>query len=97
MTKYRNIKIDESIGEFNKKVVMNLVGLDGNAFSLMGEFSKRARRQGWTKEEINYVLEKCMGSDYENLLRTLMQYTTEDEENPELIYHNGKAYRRVEE
>jgi len=97
MTKYRNIKIDESIGEFNKKVVMELVGLDGNAFSLMGEFSKRARRQGWTNDEINYVLEKCMSSDYDNLLRTLMQYTTEDEENPEFVYHNGKAYRRVGE
>lgn len=97
MTKYRNIKIDESIGEFDKKVVMELVGLDGNAFVLMGEFSKRARRQGWTKEEIGYVLEKCMSGDYDNLLRTLMQYTTEDEENPEVVYHNGKAYRRVEE
>jgi hypothetical protein len=97
MSNCRNIKIDEINGEFNKKVVMELLGMDGNAFVLMGEFSKRARRQGWAKEEIDYVLGKCMSGDYNNLLRTLMQYTTEDEENPEVVYVNGKAYRRIEE
>lgn len=97
MSNFRNVKIDEINGDFDKKVVMELVGLDGNAFVLMGEFSKRARKQGWTKEEIDYVLNKCMSGDYNNLLRTLMQYTTEDDENPEVVYVNGKAYRRVGE
>lgn len=97
MSKYRNLKIDEINGDFDKKVVMELVGLDGNAFSLMGEFSKRAKRQGWKDEEVNYVLEKCMSGDYNNLLRTLMEYTTEDEENPEVVYVNGVAYRRIDE
>ena len=32
------------------RVTMNLVGLDGNAFALMGAFQKNARRQGWTQE-----------------------------------------------
>ena len=34
-----------------KKVKMQLVGLDGNAFSLMGAFQREARRQGWTQAE----------------------------------------------
>lgn len=64
----------------SKKVRMNLVGLDGNAFSLMGAFSRNARRQGWTKQEIDSVIEKCMSGDYNNLLRVLMENTEEIEE-----------------
>ena len=36
-----------------KKVKLELVGLDGNAFFLMGAFSRAARRQGWSQPEIN--------------------------------------------
>jgi hypothetical protein len=60
-----------------KKVKMKLVGLDGNAFSLMGAFQQNARRQGWKKEEIDEVIKKCMSGDYNNLLRVLMEHTEE--------------------
>jgi hypothetical protein len=60
-----------------KKVKMKLVGLDGNAFSLMGAFSSNARKQGWSKEEINVVIQECMSGDYDHLLVTLMEHTTE--------------------
>jgi len=60
-----------------KKVKMKLVGLDGNAFSLMGAFSSNARKQGWSKEEINVVIQECMSGDYNHLLVTLMEHTTE--------------------
>ena len=60
-----------------KKVKMRLVGLDSNAFSLMGAFKQNARRQGWNKEEIEVVMEKCMSGDYNNLLRVLMEHTEE--------------------
>jgi hypothetical protein len=60
-----------------KKVKMKLVGLDGNAFSLMGAFQQNARRQGWNKEEIDVVIKKCMSGDYNNLLRVLMEHTEE--------------------
>ena len=56
-----------------KKVKLKLVGLDGNAFSLMGAFQKQAQKEKWTKEEINEVLNKCMSGDYNNLLRTLSE------------------------
>jgi len=72
---FRNIKIDEISGDFNKKVQMELVGLDGNAFSLMGEFIKNARRQGWSHEEREYVLDQCMSGDYNHLLCVLLKYT----------------------
>jgi len=63
----------------NKKVSMTLVGLDGNAFSLMATFRKNALKQGWSEEEVNTVLNECMSGDYDHLLQTLIAYTTEDE------------------
>lgn len=63
----------------NKKVVMELVGLDGNAFSLLGTFQRNARRQGWTSEEIKEVLDDAMSGDYNHLLRVLMDHTTSEE------------------
>jgi hypothetical protein len=69
----------------NKRVYLNLVGLDGNAFALMGAFSREAKRQGWDSEEIQVVIDECKSGDYDHLLYTLMQYTEtgymkEDEE-----------------
>lgn len=95
MDNYRNIKIDEIGGDFKKKVTMNLVGMDGNAFNLMGQFSIRAKKEGWTVEEIDYVIDQCKSSDYDNLLRVLLRYTQENEEDPEVIYYNGNTYRKV--
>ena len=36
----------------NKKVKLKLVGLDGNAFFLMGTFRKQAKKEGWSEKEI---------------------------------------------
>lgn len=66
--------------ETTKKVVMNLVGLDGNAFSLMGAFQRNARRQDWTQEEIDVVLDECKSSNYNHLLATLMDNTEPEED-----------------
>jgi hypothetical protein len=62
-----------------KKVELTLVGLDGNAFSLMGAFQRAARRQGWNQDEIKEVLDDAMSGDYNHLLRVLMDNTTEEE------------------
>jgi hypothetical protein len=57
----------------SKKVKMQLVGLDGNAYSVMGAFQQEARRQGWTKEEIDKVLNEAMSGDYNHLLATIIE------------------------
>jgi len=67
--------------KIDKQVMLQLVGLDGNAYSLMGAFKKQARRERWTKEEIDFVLKDCMSGDYNHLLATLMQYCKEPEED----------------
>lgn len=61
------------------KVKMQLDGLDGNAFALMGAFSRNARRQGWTSDEIDTVLTECRSGDYDHLLCTLMDNIDDDE------------------
>ena len=69
----------ENKAQIEKRVKMTLVGLDGNAFVLMGTFSANAKKQGWSKAEINEVLEECRSGDYDNLLSTLIKYTTEED------------------
>lgn len=66
------------------KVKLDLVGLDGNAFSLMGAYKRAAREQGVPNKEIADVIAQCMGGDYKNLLRVLMENTTtEEDDEPE--------------
>lgn len=55
----------------NKTINLTLVGLDGNAFSLMGAFQRQARREGWTiakmwKMNIKNTYKRCpyMGGVY---------------------------------
>jgi len=62
----------------DKKIKLQLVGLDGNAYNLMGAFQRQARREKWTPDEIEAVLKECRSSSYEHLLTTLMDHC----ENP---------------
>jgi hypothetical protein len=62
-----------------KTINLSLVGLDGNAFSLMGAFSKQAKREGWTSDEIKSVTDDAMSGDYDHLLRTLINHCEPEE------------------
>ena len=61
-------------------VELQLVGIDSNAFSIMGAFKTAARRQGTPKEEIDAVLKEAMSSDYDHLLSTIIHNTSCPEE-----------------
>jgi hypothetical protein len=58
----------------SKKISLRLVGLDGNAFSLMGAFQKQARKENWSAAEIDTVLKEAQSSDYSHLLSTLAKH-----------------------
>lgn len=58
----------------NKKVKLNLVGTDGNAFSIMGAFSAAAKKAKWSDEETNTVLNEAMEGDYNHLLATIQEH-----------------------
>jgi len=58
----------------SKRVTLDLVGLDGNAFVLLGTFSRQARREGWSPEEIAEVRSEATSGDYDHLLQTLVTH-----------------------
>lgn len=60
------------------KVRLNIVGLDGNAFALIGNFQRAARQQGFAADWIDGVVKKMMAGDYDHLLSVLVAHT-EDE------------------
>ncbi|MFO0807545.1 MAG: hypothetical protein U0746_02895 [Gemmataceae bacterium] len=59
-----------------QKVQMTLVGIDGNAFSILGAFRRNARNQGWPQDAIDAVTTEAMRADYTHLLSTIMDATT---------------------
>jgi hypothetical protein len=58
----------------NKKLNLKMVGLNGNAFAVMGAFQTQARREKWTSEEINTVLKEAMSSDYSHLIASIAKH-----------------------
>ncbi|WP_026776305.1 hypothetical protein [Polaribacter sp. Hel_I_88] len=54
-----------------KTVNLNLVGVDGNAFMVMGIFRRQAKKEGWSSEEIELVMDEAKSGDYVHLLATI--------------------------
>lgn len=65
----------------NKQVTLELVGLNSNAFSILGAFQEQARKEKWSKEEIKEVLDEAMSGDYDHLLQTIVKHCKEEEED----------------
>lgn len=57
-----------------KRVNLDLIGLDGNAFSLLSHFRRQAKREGWSDEEIEKVLNEARSGDYNHLLVVLRDH-----------------------
>ena len=51
-----------------------LVGVDGNAISVMGYVSLAMQETGFTKDEINSYRKEAMSGDYDHLLCVSMEY-----------------------
>jgi len=56
------------------EIKVQLTGQDGNAFAIMGAVSRELRKAGVSKEEINEYTKQSMSGDYDNLLRTAMEW-----------------------
>ena len=46
----------------------SLIGIDGNAFSVMGYVRRAMAKEGCSKQAIDDYLKRAMSSDYNNLL-----------------------------
>ena len=53
---------------------VQLTGHDGNAFAILGTMQRALRNAGATKDEIQDFLNTATEGDYDNLLRTCMEY-----------------------
>lgn len=61
-------------------VNVNLIGEDGNAFSILGRATSAARTAGLSKDEIDAYQKEAMSNDYDHLLRTTMEWFTCDDQ-----------------
>ena len=51
-----------------------LVGVDGNAYAIMGYTSKAMKRAGFTKEEVDQMYKEATSGDYSNLICVCDEY-----------------------
>lgn len=56
-----------------------LVGIDGNAYSILGKFKRDARYAGWSPERIKQVMDDAKSGDYNHLLATIAHQYDMDE------------------
>lgn len=59
------------------KPKLQLSGMDGNAFGILGRWRDAARKAGWSAEEIEAVMTEAMSGDYDHLLATIMDNSEE--------------------
>ena len=64
-----------------KKAKMSLVGIDGNAFAIMGAVIRGLQRAGNSKAVIDEYKKKAMSGDYDNLICVSMDYIDDSEED----------------
>jgi hypothetical protein len=62
------------VGVKIKQVKLRLIGIDGNAFSVLGAFRRQAKKENWTSEEIDAVCDEAQTGNYAHLLVTIMKY-----------------------
>ncbi len=56
------------------EVQVQLTGNDGNAFAILGNCQKAARRAGLTKFQVDEFVNEATSGDYDHLLQTCMKY-----------------------
>lgn len=56
------------------EIEVELVGHDGNAFSILGRVSAALRRGKVPEEEVDEFMAEAMSGDYDHLLQTAMRW-----------------------
>jgi hypothetical protein len=56
------------------EVTVQLVGLDGNAFAILGRCRAAARRAGLARSEIDAFTAEATAGDYDALLQTCLRW-----------------------
>lgn len=67
----------------------NLVGVDGNAFSVMGYTARALKREG-LGDLVDQMHEEAESGDYDNLLMVCMKYIDKANESAEENKHDKR-------
>ena len=78
----------------DKKALFDLVWQDWNSFFLMWAFRKAAKDSWFTNEEIAKIIDKCKSWTYDELLQTIMLYSTDDKHE---VSRKKKAVLKVKD
>ncbi len=70
---------------------VQLVGMDGNAFAIMGRVSQALRRAKVKKGEIDKFMAEATAGDYNHLLYTVMQWVCTDSEDDDDDYDDDEG------
>lgn len=75
----------------NKKVKLSLIGVDANIYRVFSAFSKQAKCDGWTKEEIGRVVNRAKDGSYKHAANTIMEHCEDPDEleNPSVEFENS--------
>jgi hypothetical protein len=60
------------------EIQVQLVGLDGNAWSIMARVSSALKKAGVSEDEVSEYLAESQSGDYDNLLRTAVKWVSVD-------------------
>jgi hypothetical protein len=60
--------------QINKTLNLDLLNLNGNAYSILAAFKQQAKKEAWTTEEISYVLTIAKSRDYDHLVSVILSY-----------------------
>ena len=58
--------------ERNGKAEGTLIGVDGNAYAILGYTERQLKRASWPKEDIKQVMDTATSGDYNNVIATCM-------------------------
>jgi hypothetical protein len=57
-------------------VYADIIGKDGNAFSILAVVQRAMRQGGVPQEQISVFFDQAMSGDYDHLLRTVMEWVS---------------------
>lgn len=75
------------------KPKVELIGNDGNAFSILGQCNRAAKRAGWSQEALTRFQGEAMSGDYDHLLQVVLEHfevdgvtTSVDDDEDDLVW-----------
>jgi hypothetical protein len=76
-----NDKILDDLIQENGKAEGTLIGVDSNAFGILGYTEGKLRRAKWPKDDITKVMDIASSGSYENVIVTCMQVLEDNSED----------------